>query len=353
MTTICRHLTTLRRSCRMSKAPSLLVRARALTGFAELVSHLGGDVEGLLSGVGMTTQMLAQPEATISMPGAVALLENAASQLAAPDFGLRLAQRQDFSALGPIALVASRADTVGNALVAIARNLPYHVARTSLRMQSGPAAGLAWLHYELPSEIGGEQRQSVEMCCLMLIQTLRMLSGDAGADWSVVLAHEPGLPLSRYREIFACEVACQQSGNGVIFPESFLAKVLDSGNPQIRVAVERFVAHLIRRNPLDLACQIEELIARQLAGGGCSLADIARQLAMHERTLQRRLDAQQIRFVDILDRVRRKQAREFLAQPALPLSEVAILLGYSEQRSLSRACRRWFGTTPGALRTSS
>jgi AraC-like DNA-binding protein len=161
------------------------------------------------------------------------------------------------------------------------------------------------------------------------------------------------LPLSRYREIFACEVACQQSGNGVIFPESFLAKVLDSGNPQIRVAVERFVAHLIRRNPLDLACQIEELIARQLAGGGCSLADIARQLAMHERTLQRRLDAQQIRFVDILDRVRRKQAREFLAQPALPLSEVAILLGYSEQRSLSRACRRWFGTTPGALRTSS
>jgi hypothetical protein len=88
----------------------------------------------------MTTQMLAQPEATISMPAVVALLENAASQLAAPDFGLLLAQRQDFSALGPIALVASRADTVGKALVAIARNLPYHVARTSLRMQAGPAA---------------------------------------------------------------------------------------------------------------------------------------------------------------------------------------------------------------------
>jgi hypothetical protein len=110
----------------------------------------------------------------------------------------------------------------------------------------------------------------------MLIQTLRMLSGDAGADWRVVLAHRPGFPLSRYREIFACEVACQQSGNGVIFPESLLENVLDSGNPQIRVAVERFVAHLIRRNPLDLACQIEELIARQLADGGCSLADIAR-----------------------------------------------------------------------------
>jgi hypothetical protein len=146
----------------------------------------------------MTTQMLAQPEATISMSAAVALLENAASQLAAPDFGLLLAQRQDFSALGPIAMVARRADTVGSALMAIARNLPYHVARTSLRMEAGPAEELAWLRYELPPEIGGAQRQSVEMCCLMLIQTLRMLSGDAGADWRVVLAapaRRPAVPL--------------------------------------------------------------------------------------------------------------------------------------------------------------
>ena len=335
----------------MNNIPSLLVRARVLTGFAELVRDLHGDVEDLLGGVGLTTEALLQPEATISMTATVALLENAASQLATPDFGLLLAQRQDFSALGPIALVASRADTVGNALVAIARNLPYHVARTSLRMQAGPAEGLAWVRYELPAEICGAQRQSVEMCCLMLTQTLRMLSGDPGADWRVVFAHRPGLPLPRYREVFNCEVACQQAGHGVIFPQALLDRALDTANPNIQSAIERFVAHLIKRNPLDLTCQIEELIARQLADGGCTLADIARQLAMNERTLQRRLDAQQIRFMDILDRVRRKQAREFLAQAALPLSEVAILLGYREQRSLSRACRRWFGTTPGALRT--
>ncbi|WP_434735444.1 AraC family transcriptional regulator [Candidatus Accumulibacter necessarius] len=32
---------------------------------------------------------------------------------------------------------------------------------------------------------------------------------------------------------------------------------------------------------------------------------------------------------------------------------MALLLGYSDQRSLSRACRRWFDTTPGAMRTHS
>lgn len=334
----------------VDRSPLPLVRARALTCFAELVTDLGGDAEALLGGVGMTAEMLAQPEATISMPGTVALLENAASQLDAPDFGLMLAQRQDFSVLGPIALVASRADTVATALASMVRNLPYHVARTSLRLDTSSLEGRTWLRYELLPEAGKLQRQTVEMCCLLAIQALRMLSGEAGSDWQVVLAHKPGISASRYRGFFGCRVDCRQSGHGVIFPEAILQYQVDGANPRIREAAERFVAHLIRRNPLDLACQIEELIARQLANGGCSLADIARQLTMHERTLQRRLDAQRIRFADILDGVRKSQARAFLSQSGPPLPEVASLLGYSEQRSLSRACRRWFGTTPAALR---
>jgi hypothetical protein len=112
--------------------------------------------------------MLAQPEATISMSATVRLLENAAAQLAAPDFGLLLAQRQDYSALGPIAMVARRADTVGSALIAIARNLPYHVARTSLRMEAGPAEELIWLRYELPS---GNLRSASAVCGNVLFVT--------------------------------------------------------------------------------------------------------------------------------------------------------------------------------------
>ncbi len=331
---------------------SLLVRARALTGFVELVSDLDGDAGDLLCGVGLTVQMLAQPEATISMPATVALFENAASQLGAPDFGLLLAQRQDFSVLGPIAIIASRADTVGDALAAMARNLPYQVARTSLTLEASGVDGCVLLRHELPEGVGAMQRQTVEMCCLLVVQAIRMLSGDSGSDWQVMFAHKPGVTASRYTNVFGCKVNCCQSFSGVIFPHSLLQRPIDGGNPQIRAATEHFVTHLIRRNPLDLARQIEELIARQLCSG-CTLADIARQLAMHERTLQRRLDAQRVSFADILDRVRQRQAREFLSQSALPLPEVATLLGYSEQRSLSRACHRWFGTSPGALRAGS
>jgi AraC-like DNA-binding protein len=336
----------------MPTTPPLLIRARALTGFSELVTALGGNPTALLQASGIDPQLVAHPEATTGMLSFLELLENAAGQLGAADFGLQLTQRQDFSVLGPLALVATRADTLDSALVLMARNLPYLVARTSLSVDDGPETGQTWLRYALPAEVGNGHRQTVEMCCLLAVKALRMLTGEAGTDWQVIFTHHPGIDRARYRELFDCDVAFAQPGNGVLFPQALLQRPIDGRNPRICAEAQRFVAHLIRRNPLDLARQIEELIARQLAGGGCSLTDIAGQLGMHERTLQRRLDEQQIRYADILDRVRQAQALEFLSQPALPLPEVANLLGYSEQRSLSRACRRWFGTTPGALRAA-
>ena len=42
-----------------------------------------------------------------------------------------------------------------------------------------------------------------------------------------------------------------------------------------------------------------------------------------------------------------------LAHPqGLSLTQVALMLGYSEQAALTRSCRRWYGCTPSALRVS-
>jgi AraC-like DNA-binding protein len=71
---------------------------------------------------------------------------------------------------------------------------------------------------------------------------------------------------------------------------------------------------------------------------------------MHRRTLQRRLEVQGLYFEDIVDLVRRKRADQLLPHAAIPLTEIYQLLGYTEQSSFSRACRRWYGATPLATR---
>jgi transcriptional regulator GlxA family with amidase domain len=46
----------------------------------------------------------------------------------------------------------------------------------------------------------------------------------------------------------------------------------------------------------------------------------------------------------------REEAERYLRDTDMPLGQLAALLGYSEQSVLTRACRRWFGTSATAQR---
>jgi AraC-like DNA-binding protein len=71
---------------------------------------------------------------------------------------------------------------------------------------------------------------------------------------------------------------------------------------------------------------------------------------MHPRTLQRRLAEENTTFLDLVDDVRRNAARQYLTMTDLSMTQVAGLLGLSEQSALTRCTRRWWGATPRQVR---
>ena len=71
-----------------------VTHAKLLSGYGELVSELGGNPDLLLDEVGLTRFELAKPNAMISLRATGQLLEDSATGLGCPDFGLRLAERQ-------------------------------------------------------------------------------------------------------------------------------------------------------------------------------------------------------------------------------------------------------------------
>jgi AraC-like DNA-binding protein len=82
------------------------------------------------------------------------------------------------------------------------------------------------------------------------------------------------------------------------------------------------VRSVIRSRPLDLKRQIEELAREQLGSGRCTLSVIESQLGIAERSLQRRLNEQQICFEEIIDELRQTRALELLAVKALPMTRL-------------------------------
>ena len=83
---------------------------------------------------------------------------------------------------------------------------------------------------------------------------------------------------------------------------------------------------------------------------GIDAPAVARSLGMSDRTLQRRLERENVRFSELYDRVREREARARTGDRARTLAEVAYSLGFSDVAAFSRAFKRWTGTTPGLFR---
>jgi len=71
---------------------------------------------------------------------------------------------------------------------------------------------------------------------------------------------------------------------------------------------------------------------------------------MSESTLQRRLAKEGCKFQQLLDQVRYRLAMEYLQGTHLPVTEVALLLGYSSAANFRRSFKRWSGVTPADIR---
>ena len=153
-----------------------------------------------------------------------------------------------------------------------------------------------------------------------------------------------------YRDALGCPVRFGQTWCGFELSSTMADRRIENADPETRRIATKYLESTYLPGSAPLSDRVAELTRRLLPTGQCSAEAIADQLAMHPRTLQRRLATEGVRCQDVIDRERRAQAARYLAEPGLHLSQIAGLLGYSEQSALNRSCRRWFGKTPRQYR---
>ncbi|OBG16629.1 AraC family transcriptional regulator [Mycolicibacterium celeriflavum] len=327
-----------------------LLRATTLWGYGELVTELGADPEHFRRRFGIPPGIENQDDAFISFHAYVHLLQTSAEDLGCPDFGLRLSRWQGLDILGPIAVIARNAQTVLGGLEMIGRYLYVHSPALTLTLAPRAAQRCLRFTYEVTEPSLADVDQGYEISMAIAGRILRMLGGPEARPSVVSFPHHQLGSDAAYREALGCPVRFGQTWCGFEISESLAGRRIESADPETRrIAAKYLEANYLPPNA-SLSERVGELTRRLLPTGQCSVDAIANQLALHPRSLQRRLETEGIRCQDLIEQERRALAARYLAEPGLHLAQIAGLLGYAEQSTLNRSCRRWFGKTPRQYR---
>jgi AraC-like DNA-binding protein len=192
--------------------------------------------------------------------------------------------------------------------------------------------------------------QGYELSMANAVRIVELLGGREARPTAIAFRHEQLGSDAAYQATLHCPVLFGQSWSGFELPATVIDRPIDTADPETRRVAQKYLDSLYVPETASLADRVAELARRLLPTGQCTADAIAEQLAMHPRTLHRRLADEDARCQDLIDRERREQAARYLAEPRLHLRQIAGLIGYAEQSTLNRSCQRWFGKTPRQYR---
>jgi AraC-like DNA-binding protein len=225
----------------------------------------------------------------------------------------------------------------------------HHMLSTNADIKLESAQG-TWLfmasHHESPGEdfTDGLLAFSLHMC--------RQAYGDDLTPLQVQLIRAQPIDASPIENFYRCQVEYNCPENVITFSSTDLNRKLLGANPAIAVAMEDVInTYLARIDANDIVSRVRKIVAATLVHGEPTREDIADEINISARTLQRRLEDQESSVKKIVDETRHQLALDFLSQDHYSIKEIAYNLGFSDPSNFSRAFKRWEGMTPREFRS--
>lgn len=127
--------------------------------------------------------------------------------------------------------------------------------------------------------------------------------------------------------------------------------MLRAADPDLlRLATDRADAMRAAQDHSDALVDHVQATVTALGFAGVQCAQVARELGMSTRSLQRRLAEYGTTFRKLAEAARMDEALRLLADDALPVAGIGDRLGFSEPSALSHAVRDYWGAPPSVLR---
>jgi len=327
----------------------LSVSSRALI---EACARLGLDTSQILAAAGLERATIENSDARIPIEQMQTLWRKAYELSKDPHLALHAIEVLPFGAYRVIDYLAGHAPTVGEAIAKVADYFPLINNAVRLRIALGDAEVAGIL--EAPSRPSVITAPYAEYTLAAVFLRTRIATNQQFPLTRVEFSHPRPTDTREHQRVFECPVAFGASDCRLVLSRAVWSTPRAGSDPALFSVLDTHAKMLLDRlpSPPDVVTKVRGAIEAELRGGNPRLESIARCLAMSPRTLQRRLSEEGVLFNDLLDEIRLRAAKTYLAQQDVAGAEVAYLLGFAEQSSFNHAFKRWTGRTPTEYRRS-
>jgi len=319
----------------------------AFSAIPELIRQFGVDPAPVLAAAGLAPGMLDDPSNRIGYATLLRVLNLATERTGCAHFGLLLGRTWHLLDMGLLGELLRHSPTVGAAL----HQLLVHHHRNSEGALGFLVErnGFVDFGYAVYLPFGENTSQLYDAVLATMVNLMRDLCGAGWSPTAVFLSHSAPDDVEPLRQYFQAPLHFDSDRCMLRFHAGWLTHAVEGADPQ---RWRRAKDQVLAIGEATLVERVHRALRTLMLHGRSSGADVALSLAMHRRTLDRRLRDEGTTFQQLLDRVRFAVAKELLVESRLGLPDIAAALGYADEVSFIRAFRRWTGTTPGAWRES-
>jgi AraC-like DNA-binding protein len=318
-------------------------RASTVVALPGLLRELGVEPGPVFAGTGVDLETLTA-ETRIPFGSLALLLEQAVAATGRADLGLMLGERFVFAHHGVIAELMRTAPTLGAAL------------RAFTRWQGGYSSGaVVYLHSEGDMTAFGSAVCSVsvrpgrvytDLVLAIGARMLGLLTGGAAGLSEVYVTHRRPAEVGLYARVFGAPVRFGEPLSCMYLPTEALGLPLPGRDAVRHAEVTALIVEARRGQGPALETLVRGALRKLILVAKPTMEAVAEELALHPRTLRRRLKADGFVFEDLRDEVRLASALELLELTDLSIADVAAALSYASPEVFSEAFRRMRDVSP-------
>jgi AraC-like DNA-binding protein len=313
------------------------------------LEELSVSVPAVLRKAGLPQNLFDQTRILVTTEELFALWRAIAEVSGDPAIGLKLGTQTRMERFYPMGIAALSTESFGDAVRHMARYKRLCAPEEIVHEMDVDE----WsIQFRWTLAVDVEPQALIDHCFAWVLSVARQGTGTRLFPLRVELVQSRAhvKVLERY---FGCLVVCGSSRNAIVFRASDAQSPFVTRNAELlEMLAPQFERDLKQHTDgedsfLEL---VRGAIQQRLTGHRPAIEDVARELHMSSRTLQRRLQESDSSFQRVLDEARRLMARYYLSNSLLELSEAAYLLGYEDANSFTRAFRGWEGVPPSDWR---